>query len=295
MSSNYMPTGTWALENGLEFGHGTLLPLDSFSDDGYSVNPGDHQSPRSDEIRFASDSLSPSILTFNIGVLNNRMLPNMALFANPGDGAGIIPARDIVEYFTFAWRNDWGRKQHGRAVPLSYNINGIDKIIYGRPRQLAVVPVGKDFCTIVATYQRMDSNSYGTEQFGTGLPLNPVGISNTKIIREPIAMANAWLRFLITGPITNPVITIGDGHSDKILVSMSGSIPAGVTVEINAKPWERRVVGSDGLNYAARLNGAYLDQMFIEPMQERAVAIRGSATSASTEGWAYWQEAYNTL
>lgn len=293
METNVFPRGVWQIGN-MQIGNGTHFPIDSIESDGYTVNAGDLQSPRTNEIRFGQDTTSPSMITFNLGVINNRILPSMAMFVTPDMEDMIIKGRVAVEYLASEWLAEEVSKTPSAVKPMLYNINGRDKIIFGRPRQFATIPRGQDFYTVIASYQRMDSKSYGQTINEVPVPITDVGTVGATIDRDPEATAKTWAEVQINGPISNPKFLINDGTS-TITIELAVTIAAGAWIKLVSNPWERRVVGSDGLNYSPKLLKPYLDEITLPALRQLKFTLNGLGTTAATSAVLRYREAYNTL
>jgi hypothetical protein len=103
---------------------------------------------------------------------------------------------------------------------------------------------------------------------------------------------DSWLRILIYGPATNPVITYGDN-----VIETNSVIPAGVVAEISSYPWMRRYIDSNGLNRRTQIIGdtLYLDQIKFYADTDVDVSWTASGTTSASQIYFLWREAYNVI
>lgn len=288
--------GQWQLGS-LVFGKFTKIPVENVDIGAYDSQVGDIQMSATDELRFGRDFFQPGLLTFTMGILNNRLLPNMAAIdlsagiSYPENIESIFHAQPLLEQICTEWRADDIRTSFGYCKPLSYCKFGIQKRVYGRPRKMStnIFNNQNEFVPVVAEFQRVDTFSYSDQEFSVA---GPPG--STLTVTRSGGGASTWGRFLIQGPITNPIITVGSLYT----IELNYSLDSSDVVEINAYPWERRVIlAPDGLNLAPKLIGdtPYMEKMRIPPNTSTTVSMSGTGTTADTELAVLWREAYNTL
>jgi hypothetical protein len=248
---NLLP-GMYQIGN-MVFGHHTTVPVENIDVKPHDVNAQDYQVSRSDEKHFGWDNFSPSTIELTFDVLENRLLPPYEdLIPNFWDD---MPT---VNDFARVWRADNIRQVAGAMEPLYICAgDGITRAVYGRPGQFTY---GKGTNFVEATqcigeFRRADTLSYTAQEQGFNLEFS---VDPVYMIRDQGDGPDTWLRLLLIGPLTNPVITIGDQQ-----VSLNYSIAAGKAVEVSSYPWQRRVVSSDGLNLTSNLDGVtrYLDKL----------------------------------
>ena len=291
--------GQWEL-GPVQFGRYTKIPVENVEVGAYGTTVGDIQMSQTDEIRFGRDFFQPGMLTFTMGILNNRMLPNMAAIdllggaGYPPNIAEIFQAQPMLEQLCHEWRADDIRTQFGYTKVLKYCKFGLQKRVYGRPRKMStnVFNSRNEFVPVVADFQRVDTFSYSEEEFSAvGAPSAP-GTTPIAVTRAG-GSANTWLRALITGPINDPVIKVGSLYT----IELDYNLAAGKVIEITAYPWERRIIDSDGFNLSPKLIGVspYMEKMKIPANATTNVGLSGSSTTGATAIAVLWREAYNTL
>lgn len=232
----------------------------------YATQAGDYQVPREDETRFGFDQITPAPINLKIQVLDNRWLTH-----DPPPGATLF--KGSVAKLAQIWRADDVRYNWGEMKPLYYcGKDGIVKEIYGRPGKFQY-PRGhkkSDSYEVTAEFRRADTVSYSYKetysQLTAGVP---------KYVFQQ-GDAQSWMRIFIEGPITNPVINIGE-HQFKLSVSLA----AGEYAEVSSYPWRRRAMDSNGVNLRAYMSGVdYLDRF--KMYANRAISVRWTSDEVNT-------------
>lgn len=291
--------GQWQIGS-VVFGRYTKMPVENVEVGAYGSQVGDIQLSQTDEVRFGRDFFAPGTLTFTMAILNNRILPNMAVIdlsggvTFPPDVENMFSAQPMLESLCFEWRADDIRTLFGYTKVLKYCKFGIQKRLYGRPRKMAlnVFNTRNEFVPVVAEFQRVDTFSYSDEEFAAVGASSAAETTPIAVVRSG-GSAPTWARFLITGPINHPVIKVGN----LFYVDIDYNLPAGKVIEVNAYPWERRIIDSDGLNLAPKLVGVspYMEKMRIPANATTNVGLSGSSTTGATALAVLWREAYSTL
>lgn len=249
--------GQWQIGNTV-MGHGTNIKVESADIKPYDVDAQDYQVARSDEMRFGFDHFKPTTIELTLQVLHNRLLPSWE---------GTIPNfwhnMPTINDLAREWRGDDVRNTWGQMKPLYVcsKLDEIPKVIYGRTGQFGYTfddgYNNGEVVKAIAEFRRADTLAYGVEE--NSLELN-IGAAPVYLTRTGGDGPDAWLRVLLYGPITNPIVTIGEQQ-----LEMAISVPTGVVVEVSSYPWQRRAVDSDRVNVAAGIVGKtqYLDQLKI--------------------------------
>lgn len=276
------------------FGRGTGIIVQKVEPQPHMVETQDFKLPRTNEVRFGVDTLSPGPIMFMMSVLLNWEIgkaPNDNvsddLFAKDGT---LLPA------LAKAWLNNkelmmtWGA-----AIPLKVcDRYGEVKRIYGRPGKFAQAirrNEGQAWVDVMAEFRRMDTLSHSDTEYFVG-PINPSGTALATRLTEE---ADAWVRILITGPASFPVITYGSE-----VIEFAGTVPAGQTLEISSYPWMRRVVRDTGsilVSERASLVGdtKYLDQIVFKEGDSINVGWTAGGTTGASKLHFAWRETQNVL
>lgn len=260
------------------FGSGTLYPVESFEDSGYNVNASDYAVPNTDEMRMGRDSISPTGITITMAALDNRPTDTMEL---------------LTEKLAAEWRGDDVRRTWGLLKPLKCATKDGVFRIYGRPRKFVAgkASLKAEWINIVADFSRADTLQYSDTEANTNVPVGAAGATTATVVRAG-GYAPTWLRALIVGPINNPKLKVG-----TYTVEITHNLAAGKAIEINAYPWERRIIDSDGNNLVVALAGAspYMDEMTIRPNATTNVGLSGTSTTGATGASILVREAYYNL
>lgn len=238
----------------LVMGRGTNIRIENFNVNPDDLNIQDYQRVRADEMNFGQDYLKPTTIEMDLTILENKLLPMFQ---------GAIPNfwhnMPSIKNFVKEWRMDDKRTVWGEMIPMYHcNKDGEARAIFGRPGQFsASVPTKHDpHRTVTAEFRRADTLCYSVNETGLELTKNE---TPDFIIRED-GDAPSWLRIVGEGPLTNPVITVGENK-----IKLNRTIAAGESFEISSYPWLRRAISNQRENFAADLAGTspYLDRLRI--------------------------------
>jgi hypothetical protein len=256
-------------------GHGTNIIIEGFDVKPYDVNAQDYQITRSDEMRFGYDSFKPTTIEIQASVIYNYLLP-----AFTGTRTNFWHNMPTVSDLAMEWRANDIRNSWGEMKPLWFcGRDGIGKIIFGRPGQFGVEKADSKSTIVkcVAEFRRADTLVYSATENAVNLTHNAV----PQYLWRGVGDASTWFRIVGVGPLTNPVITVGENQ-----IELGVSFAAGEAFEISSYPWQRRAVKSDRTNLRNSLIGdtPYLDKMMIPVKQ--FVPIRWSSSNVNM-----WQPA----
>lgn len=237
----------------LLMGRGTTVPVELFDPKAYDIAAQDFQVSRTSEKLFGNDDLIPTTFEITFDVLNNWLLD---------ENAGLDPETFWAEFpkasdFARLWRGDEYRQMPGEMVPFyRCGKDGITRAIYGRPREFTYQPSSRfslaDAC--LGSFQRADTLSYTAEETVVEVHKG----ADPVFFKRESGDVDSWIRIIGYGPLTNPVITVGDEQ-----IRLAITVPAGKMIEISSYPWQRRAVNSDGINLSAYMSGKtqYLDKL----------------------------------
>lgn len=274
----------------LVFGRNTDYPINELNLNGYDVNTGDYQASGSDELRMTRDYFKPTSITFTIGVMDNFLLPSMAGF---GAGNAVTDGKRALDDFVREWRADEIRLNWGALKPIKCRQNdNKTRVIYGRPGKLAVGKHSRksEYAIAVAEYRRADTLSYSDEEYSVSGAPSAAGTTPISIARLD-GQAPAWMRFLITGPINDPIIKFGS----LFQIHLDYNVAAGKVLEVNSYPWSRRVIlAPDNLNVSPLMipPSPYLNEVVFPAGLSTGVGLSGSSTTGATNLSVLWREAY---
>lgn len=260
IQNNYyrnLVAGQWQI-GPIVMGHGTNIKIESVDVKPYDIQDQDYQVSRTNEKRFGFDYLTPTTIELTMQVLNNRLLP-----AYTSSFTNFWHSMPTVNDLAREWRADSVRATWGEMQPLYVcsKLSNTPKIIFGRTGQFGYTFDDGynqgEVVKAIGEFRRSDTLAYGVAENVTELTL---GQTPQYLVRNVGDGPAAWFRLLLYGPITNPVITVGEYQ-----IEMNVNIPTGTMVEISSYPWQRRAVGTDRINLASSLAGTtkYLDQLTI--------------------------------
>lgn len=291
---------------GVVFGANTMYPVRNFDPGAYDVNVNDWQMQRSDELRMGQDYQKPGGCLIEMAAMRNRYLPNMAGLGRISEGSVLaLPTeRTLLGDIAREWRSDDIRFYHNYMKPLRYHRDGLTRRMYGRPRRFATVPGGvkSEWTNIVADFQRIDSIFYSDAETIQASNRNPASVGQTlPVTIDQAGDGPSWFKAYLIGPIASPVISLVDAASGTVIYQIVLDYTLGVNevVEINAYPWERRIVSSTGANLSAKLAGVspYMNEMRIPTTPawiNMATGTPGS-TAAGTSLVSYIRDAFLTF
>ena len=275
----------------LIFGKGTTVPVDTFDIKPYDINAQDYQLSRTDEMLFGTDQFKPTTIEITFNVRYNWILPKYA-------EQNILPnfwkEMPTVEDFSKEWRGDAIRKNWNQLVPLYYcGRDGIPKMVYGRTRQFTYAENRSETESIecLAQFQRADTLAYSATESAIELTHN----ADPELLTRTGGDLPAWCRVVGFGPLTNPVITVGEFQ-----INLNRDFAIGETFEISGYPWQRRAVDDKRVNLATSdvMTGSkYLDRLILPWNQQ--IPLRWTADQVGTWvpelGSRSWAEDINDL
>lgn len=288
------------------FGDETIYPCEppEFGPADLTIN--DVPRPGLDGLRIGRETRQGRTLTFQIGVLGH------------GNGR---PSTDVLFDRLAALEREWnfegpdGLYQYRAfpqlVLPLTYRRGGVSRRVYGRPRRFA--PVYPDtmaqWIDVTCDYQTIDHYSYSESVYYT--TVGTVSVSKAGLrapIRTPIRListtspinpnpiqvggtAPAWLRFYIFGPISQPVIEVGNAFKIELKVD----IKYDEWVLIDPTPWGQLVRrGTDAANLAGYLSWTTprLSQMKVAPGSYR-IKLTGNDPTGTAYVYIDWRNVFH--
>lgn len=274
------------------FGRHTPYPVEKVDIQSYNVNNQDFQVPMSNETRMGIDTKQAGPMTFTMGVIDNA----------PAHGVANLP-EDLIAKSSLlltTLQNEWkataASKQWGELKPLIYcDGYGSVRRIYGRPRKFSYTrkTPKSQFYRVTAEYARVDTLTYSDIEYAASLVQGADPVDYSRLGGD----ADTWLRVLLQGPMTNPVIYIGD-----TTIQLQISLDTDTVLELSSYPWARRIVsaptaGGTVTNQRRTLIGdtRYLDQIMMPAGESVAMKYTATGTTSATECLVLWRDAYNVV
>ena len=293
---NLVP-GQWQIGD-IVMGFGTNIKVETVDEKPYDVNAQDYQVARSDEVQFGFDQFKPTTIELTVQVQHNKLLPMFA---------GTIPnfwhSMPTIHDLAREWRFDEGRGIWGQMKPLYVcsKLDETEKIVFGRPGQFGITADDKysngEIVHALLEFRRGDTFSYGI--FENAVSLTQADPNAT--INGTGGQGPSWLRVLLEGPITHPIITFTTmfGLTPTIVIDLNYTIAAGEIVEISGYPWSRRIVNNANPPVAlpAHLIGdtPYLDKLRFNFDSDVGITLAGSGMTGATEALVLWRDSYTVI
>jgi hypothetical protein len=212
------------------------------------------------------------------------------------------------------FRSAWGAPARGHWEPgevttLRYRLSGRTRRIYGRPRRFSQapsnlmisgnIPLNADFK--LADYRTYDddlsstviswaADGSGGMKFPLTFPIHslPSGTDQGSILVGGNAPTYPVITF--NGPVTTPTL-VTDGWK----LTLDTSIPSGLSVTLDLRPWHLTVIRSDGISLAGKLGRKqWLEDMFFSP-GGHDIAFRGASSAGGASCLVSWRNAWSTL
>lgn len=286
---NLVP-GQWQIGD-IVMGTGTNIIIESAEVNPEDINQQDYQVARTDEMRFGIDQFKPTTIELTMSVLHNRLLEEWEDYIS-----NFWHSMPTLEDLRKEWRYDQGRLTWGKLQHLYVcsKLNGIPKVVFGRPGQFKYKVNDEynrgEIVQVVAEFRRADTVAYSATEYVTEVFMED---APARIVRSD-GDVDTWVSIIGYGPITNPVITIGEQE-----LALNIDIAAGEAFEVSSYPWQRRAIDSNRTNLAASLTGEtrYLDKIILKAKQNTIVRWTSDEVTTFVPDLnnESWQEDINNL
>lgn len=274
------------------FGRHTPYPVEKVDISSYNVNNQDFQVPQSNETRMGIDTKQAGPMTFTMGVIDNAPVSH-GVSSLPDDL--VAKSSKLLTTLQTEWKANAASKQWGEMKPLIYcDGYGSVRRIYGRPRKFTYTRKSpkSQFYRVTAEYARADTLTYSDVEYAAVLAQGGDFVEYSQQ-----GDADSWLRVLLTGPMTNPVVTIGDNT-----IQLQLEIAADTIVELSTYPWVRRIVsapaaGGPLINQRRAMVGQtrYLDQIMMPAGIPVGMSYAAADTTSASECLVLWRDAHNVV
>lgn len=223
---------------------------------------------------------------------------------------------DLLNEFRAAWSRREFRAEPGNYAILKSCEAGRVRRCYGRPGRFAEADgdnTHRGLTPVVAEFETFDGRFYDDEPQGTVLGIRPptsfgfttpivvTGVDPNTVAfqtdtleadEQPgsvIVETETWPWVEIHGPVTSPLVELGD-----LTIELDYTIPDGMSVLLDPRPWSRRVIRSDGANLAGKLTwqtppmGEWVLKPGSYPLVYRGIDPTGSSFVSVN-----WREAFH--
>lgn len=249
--------------------------------------------PRQDGRAFGVDYRGGRTVTFDLGVRAHT----------PAE------ARQEAATLQRTWRADSIRMTPGAVAELRTLYDGRERIMYGRPRRFA--PNYSDttinqYVGAVADFACVDDLFYSPDEvispfgivpgLGGGLiaplasPLSTTASSDRSTAITITTEMPVWPVVRINGPITNPMVNVGEVFRWEIRLSLE----RGEWVEIDTRPWARCALRNGTANVTGSVRGTRLAKSAI-PEGRYEVGFKGIDPTGTASATLAWRAAYSSL
>lgn len=255
----------------LDFNDETRALLFGTADTGYlTLNPpewagGDARDSdvargQEDGRYFGRDLRGGLSVNFEIGVLTDHL-------ATPGSDAYRTNV-DYLEDIRAWWDEEDFRSKPWLLSVLRTCVAGRTWRAYGRPRRFSEAASRlqqQGYTPIVCDFAVIDNSVYADESEQViiplvsapdgGLiaplsaPLTTTPATNEERTVDITGTRSTWAWVTFVGPVTNPSVQLGG-----MVIGLSTSIPDGMRVTVDPRPWSRGVTRDDGASYAGYLS-----------------------------------------
>lgn len=286
----------WELD-GVVFGQDAEIDTEAeVTPSTYGLRTQDSPSPVGDATMFGRDLIEPDVWGFK-------------LFTNVEDEQNALRLRSTLAK---VWRADDVRKTPGAVKVLRYRMAGRTRRVYGRPRRFDAPLDNRMFSGLIAItcdfklaselfFDDVEQNipvraSQSTSSGGFLVPFTvPLTLSSSLTPRATTFTVGGELPtpgiFDFKGPSTDAALEI-DG---AMRVQLTGTVPVGVTVTVDARPWVMSIYRDDGAGTAGLLNRrTRLPRLLLEPGAHEVTYSAYDPTGASG-GAVRWHDAYPSV
>lgn len=285
----------WEL-GGLVFGYDCAVDHEADSDPGsYSWRTQDTPSPTGDATVMGRDLIEPGTWNFK-------------LFTNSDDDREALAE---LAKIAKVWRGDDVRGKPGEVMALRYGLGGRVRRVYGRPRRFAaplttelvsgLIRITSDFKTVSELFfddieESIPVTAIAPTTGGFEAPFETPLTTENQLATRPHT-------FTVYGDQSTPMVVDFHGPSDDAfleidgerLIQLTGHIPPGVTITVDARPWKMSVYRNDGAGVAGMLHRrSRLPRLLLTPGVHQATYGGYDETGASS-ATVKWRRAYPSV
>lgn len=256
------------------------------------VRVSDVERPRQDGRAFGVDYRGGRTISFDLGLR----------------GPTPTAAREEAQHLAQVWRADAVRSKPGAVAELRASYDGRERLIYGRPRRLATdfsdVAVN-NFVAAQADFAAIDDLFYAPEEDSISFGIVPVlGGGLVAPLSSPLSTTltsdrsqafrvdtemPVWPVVRIDGPVTNPVVNIGD-----VVLEVRLDLLYDEWVEIDTRPWARSALRNGTANVSGSVRGTRLSQASLTNGAHE-VGMRGLDPTGTATVRVSWRPAFSSL
>ena len=257
------------------------------------IRSADVDRPRQDGRAFGIDYRGGRTITFDLGIRSRSS----------------AEVREEAQILQRVWRADPIRQTPGAVAELRVHYDGRERLVYGRPRRLAMdfsdVAVNQ-FVGATADFACVDDLWYSPEtqgvafgivpSLGGGLmaplasPLSTTQTSDRSQGFRVVSEMPVWPVVRLDGPISNAVITIGP----EIRLEVRLDLIHDEFVIIDTQPWARTALRNGTANVAGSIRGTRLAKASLTT-GAYDVGLKGSDPTGTASVRVDWRAVHSSL
>jgi len=283
--------------DGITFGGDSPIQVESFDPGAPSFTAQDVDNPVGDGTFFGRDFLHGQTWAFD-------------LFTNVSDASSALA---LAEQLGEVWLSSRNRSTPGKVIPLRYWMWGRWRVVYGRPSRWAgpdggmmtSLGVGK----MSADFKRADHLHYEDFEGSSNVSLMPSTVGGFVFpvdfpldFQEATEETYAPGTFVVGGTApTGAIIEINGPVSDPWVgteggwvAGFNGTIGAGDTITLDARPWARTVLRNGVPTPGLLKLTTRLADLVLEPGVHR-ITFGGSGDASQAYATIKWRNAYYSL
>lgn len=279
---------------GVEFGDRLALLISGFDPSGPELRTNDHLKPFGDGALVGRDYLGDGVWTFNLAT-------------NVRDEVGALAKAGAL---ASAWRDPNVRLRPNVTVPLSYEVVGRWRRVYGRPGPItdpvSDVHAKLGVAKIVASFRVTDPNFYDDALTTVRLTIVPESsggfvfplvfpISSRKTTGKRAGLVDnrgdvaSPLSVTFHGPARNPKVVAAAGWE----VGITGTLAYDQSVTVDARAGT--VTRNDGANLAGRLTRATQLTKAVIPAGSSELTFTAIDETGTAKVDLSWRNSYSTI
>ena len=288
---------------GFSFGRGTKVNVSHASFGAPEIETQDQPNARADGLAFGRDYFRGRLISFDI---------NIRTPSSTSPSAHDLYSRMEAAWFTEDNSVGPSRLNPGAISQLVMNRHGQVKIAYGRPRRIEPTTgrVNSGWVPVTCDFQMLSHKFYSAGFGSNSINIAPGGVgggfefplefpmSNTVVTEaEDIVIVggntDTWMLSYIHGPITAPMIDVVGYY--QIKTDPTFSLGPYDWLEIDPRPWARRISKNGNINVAGRFTqSSRRISLQTLPPGTHQIVLRGSDPTGTAYLTTSWQDAWTT-
>jgi hypothetical protein len=280
--------------DGLDFGIGQAITVEEFDPGSFDLRTQDADNPVGDGKLFGRDWFGPPTWTFGLSV----------------DASDDASALATLSSLAKVWRGDGVRGTPGSVLPLTYQLAGRQRRVYGRPRKWAAPPTNRmlqGYIPVTCDFALADTGIYDETQFSqivSIVPATPGGFVTPLV--APISTLTGgqrsgfvtvtgdlptWPTIQIRGPIVNPWVGVQGGWR----LDFTTNVGANELIQVDPRPWVMSVTRTGGGSAAGTMSPKTRLSDIQIPTGTTEILFGGTDSTGTARCTVYWRPAWASL